>query len=206
MTSIYNQNKMDLFRRAFAGDEEAWTVLQIRYTPLIRHWVGFQQQVEFEDVMQEAWIAFYRYAPLHPSLVCDDTPERVLAYLRTCVKTAVISLNRRERRYAFMQRLECTDAAPLPYDNHTNVLLRIVIGNCVQRCLLTDEERLAFHLRLVCDIKPRDIAAMHPLQFTDVEHVYTVIQRIIRRLRADPTLQSLRSSLLSECSEEVVSP
>ncbi|MEM8529537.1 MAG: sigma-70 family RNA polymerase sigma factor [Chloroflexota bacterium] len=188
-----------VFRLAFAGDTDAWAILHTRYISLIRCWIGRQHLVDPEEVAQEAWLAFARYAPRQPSLVEDDSPARVLAYLRTCVKTAIISMCRREQR--------CVVADPLSDHNvlkqspriDNSIVQRITIQERIQQILTSDDERLLFELRFVCGMKPQAISNTYPNQFADVQMVYTLIHAIVRRLRADPILQSLRLSTSEMC-------
>ena len=181
-----------VFRLAFAGDADAWAILHARYMPLVRCWIGRQRLIDPEEVAQEAWLAFARYAPRQPTLVEGDTPGRVLAYLRICVKTAIISMCRREKR--------CIVADPLSDHNvltsvpsiDSSIIQRITIQERIHQILTSDDERLIFELRFVCGMKPQAIINTYPDRFVNVQTVYSLIGTLVRRLRADPLLQSLR--------------
>ena len=189
-----NHAAVAVFRQAFAGDTEAWATIYTQYTPLVRHWIGVQQVIDPEEVAQEAWMAFARYAPRHPSLVQEESPRRVLAYLRTCVKTAIVTLCRREKRHAITAYLDDVDSV-LPVDSMDSAMVqRMAIQERVQQLLMDDDERFIFHLRFVSGMKPQAIAAAYPERFSDVKIVYVLIGQLVRRLRADHILQSLCSS------------
>ena len=189
-----NQAAVAVFRQAFAGDTEAWATIYTQYTSLVRHWIGVQQVIDPEEVVQEAWMAFAHYAPRHPSLVQDESPRRVLGYLRTCVKTAIVTLCRREKRHAITAYLDDADYVipAVPMDGV--MIQRMAIQERVQQLLTHDDERFIFHLRFVSGMKPQAIAAAYPERFSDVKIIYALIGQLVRRLRADRVLQSLCSS------------
>ena len=183
---------VELFRRAFAGDEEAWSGVRMLYEPLMRSWIGVQSVVDAEEALQEALLAFSRFAPHQPSLVEDNNPGRVLAYLRTCVKTAIISLSRREQRQTIAGYLDEINEPVIPYNIGDNVQLAIVLQERIEALLTDEEEQFVFSLRFIYGMKPQDILVEHPDRFSDIKHVYTIIQRIVRRLRDDTALQKLQ--------------
>ena len=184
--------EIDIFRRAFAGDMDSWSELQTQYNQLMRHWIGQQRIIDAEEILQEAWLAFARYAPRQPNLVEAESPARVLAYLRTCVKTAIVTLYRREQRHMMMTYLDPSDdVASVANVDHT-VVQQLTIHERVQQLLSSDDERLLFHLRFVHGMKPQSIVDTYPERFPEVQQVYTLIAQLVRRLRADRLLQDLR--------------
>ncbi|MEM8529866.1 MAG: hypothetical protein AAGF95_03430 [Chloroflexota bacterium] len=182
---------VELFRLAFAGNDEAWAGIRTLYEPLMRSWIGVQSVVDTEEALQEALLAFSRFAPHQPSLVEDTNPGRVLAYLRTCVKTAIISLNRREQRQAIAGYLDEINEPASAYNVGDNVQLAIVLYERIEALLTDEEEKFVFSLRFIYGMKPQDILAEHPDRFSDIKYVYTIIQRVVRRLRDDTGLQKL---------------
>jgi DNA-directed RNA polymerase specialized sigma24 family protein len=180
---------VELFRRAFAGDQDAWTAVQGVFEPLMRAWIGTQQHVDPDDVLQEALIAFARWAPQHPELVTGDEVSRPLAFLRQCTKTALLMQLRGARRRAHLS-LDGLNH-PLPHDAADAVETRLVLHDRTRQLLVTPQERLVFDELLVYGLKPQDIFRRHPDQFPDLETLRTVIQRVLRRLRKDPVIQEL---------------
>ena len=187
--SQHNES-IEVFHKAFSGDENAWATIQTQYTYLVNYWIGSQQYADTEEVAQEAWIAFYRYAPQQPHLLQSNSTARVLAYLRSCVKTALMVAHRREKRYTIVAQLM---QAHLDKPVHTDhiVIQRMTISERVQQILGSDDEQFIFHLRLVCGMKPQEIVATYPNRFPNVQLVYGLIAQIIRHLREDPFLQAL---------------
>ncbi|NOK57785.1 MAG: hypothetical protein GFH27_549287n89 [Chloroflexi bacterium AL-W] len=183
---------VELFRRAFAGDEEAWSGIRMLYEPLMRSWTGVQSVVDAEEVLQEALLSFSRFAPQQPSLLADNNPGRVLAYLRTCVKTAIISLSRREQRQTIAGYLDEINEPAISYNLSDTVQLSIVLNERIEELLTDEEEKLIFYLRFIYGIKPQNILTHYPNRFSDIKYVYTLIQRVVRRLRDDPALQKLQ--------------
>ena len=190
----HSTDVMNIFRQAFAGNADAWTTLYIHYTPLVRHWIGAQYRIDSEEVVQETWLNFARYAPSRPSLVEGDSPGQVLAYLRTCVKTALISQYRREKWYQ-MATLDDTDPALSLATLDYTMAERLTIWERVMQIVTSDDERMILQLRFVCGMKPKVIAAVYPERFPDVRSVYVLVSRLVKRLREDPILQGLRSTL-----------
>ena len=182
-----------VFRQAFAGDTDAWTTIYTYYTPLVRRWVGVQHAIDPEEVVQEAWLAFARYAPRQPSLVQDESLGWVLSYLRSCVKTATISLCRRAKRYPVTTALTDADTDMSLTAMDSTVIQRITIQERMQDILTNDDERMIFQLRFIGGMKPRTIAHIYPDRFPDVQTIYNLTSRLVLRLRRDSTLCALRA-------------
>ncbi len=88
---------VEVFRRAFAGNQEAWAAVQATFELQVRAWIGGQKVVNPDDAVQEAFLAFFRYAPAHASLVAGlpwgrlwttYTIARELQYSSCSVKSA----------------------------------------------------------------------------------------------------------------------
>jgi DNA-directed RNA polymerase specialized sigma24 family protein len=180
---------VELFRRAFAGDQDAWAAIQAVFEPLMRAWVGVQHHVEPDDVLQEALIAFARWAPQHPELVAGDEVSRPLAFLRQCTKTALLMQLRSARRRAHLSLDQLN--LPLSHDVADAVETRLIVHDRTRQLIVTPQEQLVFDELLVYGLKPQDIFRRHPDQFPDLETLRTVIQRVLRRLRKDPMIREL---------------
>jgi DNA-directed RNA polymerase specialized sigma24 family protein len=176
---------MELFRRAFVQNQDAWAALQATFEPLVRAWIGKQQLVEHDDILQETFLAFAHYAPNHPDLVAGDEPDRVLGFLRRCAKTALLTLL---RHYHDEDELnEQVVAAPTTDDAEIRATIRERLGQLLE----TEEERRAFYLRFECGLKPQQIVALYSQQFPDLAILYDIVQRITRRLRKDSSIRGL---------------
>jgi DNA-directed RNA polymerase specialized sigma24 family protein len=177
---------LELFRRAFAGDQEAWGAIQAVYEPLMRSWIGTQRYVEPDDVLQEAFLLFYRFAPQCPNLTSAANVGPLLAYLRKSTKTALLLLLRQQQR----ARQECVLAScGMPgelIDSRildAEVELRLILRDCAHTLIKTSEEKLVFRLHFSWAMKPQEIQARHADLFADVASINTIIQRLARRFR-----------------------
>ncbi|MEM8535080.1 MAG: hypothetical protein AAGF95_29860 [Chloroflexota bacterium] len=196
-----HNESIEVFHKAFSGDENAWATIQTHYACLVNYWIGSQQYADTEEVAQEAWIAFYRYAPQRPHLLQSNSTARVLAYLRSCVKTALIAAHRREKRYTMIaQRMQVHLTMPVTHIDHI-VIQRMTISERVQQILVSDDERFIFHLRFVCGMKPQEIVTAYPDRFPHIQLIYRLTTQIIRHLREDPFLQALQYSDGSKSSK-----
>lgn len=99
---------VELVRRAFAGDQAAWTVL---FTEVFSHDLHrliaaaarrYQEQTgtafgteELADALQETQLAFWRYAPQAPTLLQSGELDPIIAYLKKCVMSAVSTVARK---------------------------------------------------------------------------------------------------------------
>jgi hypothetical protein len=195
--AVYRQEQVtaspacvELFRRAFASDQEAWAAVHTAFAPLVRAWIGVQQWLEPDDVLQEAFTAFARYAPQHPQLVMSDELGRVLAFLRQCTKTALLMILRKLKSGPAIAGDDVADQVA-PSHEIAAVEDRLTLHERIRQLLNTDEERLVFTCRFVYDMKPQAILTTHGDRFADMQQLNTVIQRIVRRLRQDDELKQL---------------
>lgn len=180
---------VEIFRRAFGGDQEAWAAIRHAFEPLMRAWVGVQHAVDPDDVLQEALLAFARWAPQRPELVAGDQLGRPLAFLRQCTKTALLMQLRSARRqpHLSLERLSLS----LPHDPSESIDLRLAVYDRIRQLITSPEERLVFDELLVYGLKPQDIFQRHRDRFADMDGLRTIIQRILRRLRNDSAMQEL---------------
>ena len=179
---------VELVRRAFAGDQAAWALLRQLFDPLMRAWIGVQRHVEPEDVLQEAWFAFARWAPTHTDLTAGDDLGRVLAFLRQCTKTALLTQLRKHKQPAYCALDDRTGVQ----DTVTATERRLIIRERITHLLVTADEHVVFQELLVDGRKPQELFVRHPEHFATMESLRITIQRVLRRLRKDPDLNDLR--------------
>ena len=93
---------VELFRRAFAGEEAAWEAIFYQvFQPEIRRWVAAAARVrnltadDVEEAIQETHLAFWRYAPQAPTLLQSGDLDPIITYLKKCVMSAVTTVTRR---------------------------------------------------------------------------------------------------------------
>lgn len=180
---------VELTRRALAGDQYAWVLFQPLFEPLMRAWIGVQQRVEPDDVLQEALFAFARWAPAHADLTAGEDLGRALAFLRQCTKTALLTQLRKAKQPVYMS-IDLV-AVEAPYNAVEAAEQRMVIQDRAARLLENDQERLIFRELLIDGRKPQEIFARHTAQFETIDDLRVAIQRILRRLRKDQDLYAL---------------
>jgi DNA-directed RNA polymerase specialized sigma24 family protein len=194
---------VELFRRAFRNDQAAWSAVLETFQAQITGWKNvisaeLRLAADFldpEDVLQQSLLSFYRSAPKNPALIASDDLSHLLAYLRSCVKTALLEELRR-RRHEPAQPVSLEDVPHLAHqtDWEYTFVERQTLHEYIDTLLESDEERLVFLWRFNCGAKPEEIVRQCGDRFAHVDEVYQVIQRLIRRLRKDPTLQTFYGS------------
>jgi len=183
---------VEIFKLAFSDDEQAWAALYQTFNSLARKWIGVQNIVGPDDVLQEAWSQFAKYAPQVENLTATDSLGPLLTYLKRCVKTSLIDLIRKEKRQpstvSDLDEIELFSQDDL-FETQTIIDLEARIN----QLLYDHKEKTIFHLRFGCNMPPREIFAEYPSEFDNYQEIATIIQRLTRRLRQDPTLIKLRN-------------
>jgi DNA-directed RNA polymerase specialized sigma24 family protein len=190
---------IELFRRVFAGNQEAWVELCAAYDHLMRAWAGSQSVVDVEDVVQEAFISFYRSASRQPTLaaalVATDDLSPVLSYLRRCVKTALLMQVRKQRIPT--APLDLLPDVSAPGDISITTEQRMILHESIRGNLKSAKERIVFELFFRYEMKQQEILAQYPKHFGNVAEINTIVQRLTRRLRKDAGIQQLRADLIA---------
>lgn len=183
---------VELFRRAFNGDEDAWSGIYRTFGLLVRRWIGIQSKVDPEDVLQGAFIQFFRYAPEKPDLLATESLGPIVRYLRLCVRSTLINIIRTSKGEAEVD-LDGLMADELSDNNiieQSNSM--IVLEERLSELLKDHKERLTFDLRFRSGMPPRQIIDMYPDVFENYQEVAAIIQRLTRRFRKDPIMQELK--------------
>lgn len=185
---------LEIFRRAFtstADQQAAWSAIHTLFERMMYKWISVQSQVEPEDVIQDAFLAFVRAAPQKPDLLNHDSLGPLVEYMRRCTKSALLQMVRKHRVITPPVSLDVYfDSLEQP-DDMVQTALREDLKKRLDELLESAEDRLVFELRFECNIKPQAIFANHPELFPTYQAVATVVQRLTRRLRKDPVLQNL---------------
>lgn len=189
---------VELFRRAFDDDQEAWSVVHTTFEPLVINWVGVQNQVEPEEVVQDTFLQFFRYAPQQPSLVATEQLGPLVAYLRQTAKTSLLMAVRKAKRRQGQVSVDSVASIFASSHDNTQTDLRISLGERIDALLEDEKEQLIFHARFILNVGPKDIYAENEDRFEDYKEVATIIQRLTRRLRKDPILLDLKGARQNE--------
>lgn len=190
---------IEIFRRAFAGSEEAWAAIHDVVSPLLQRWAQTDGLVEMagviepSDIMQHALTAFSRIdQSVANKLLTTSDLAPVLAYLRTIVKRLVIRLIRRQRRQTYIDEtgdiqpiitISLEDVVDLPSLATTGVVdLPGVAVKLCQKVTKSGQEQIVFQSYFVDGMKPKEILKHYGDQFTEKE-LRQHVQNINRRTR-----------------------
>lgn len=189
-----------LFRRIVADPDEAFAHVQTIFRPLLLVWIGTQQSLDPDEIINLTWFAFWRAVqPPSDILWRDDQLGRVLAFLRTCTITTLLQEQRLRRNQPppfvslddYETGLPLHETLPDPADMAAETDLRVTLHALIDRHLRTTEERLAVHTRFTLGWTPRQIVAAYPEQFPTPTALRTVLQRVVRRLQQDDDVRRL---------------
>lgn len=179
---------VELFRRALAtiSDQEAWIAIQQIFEPLMRSWIGAQQYIEPDDVIQDALFAFSC-----AELIITDQLSPILAYLRRCTKTALLQIARKKRLPTAEFDALSTGADQVNFARQID--LRLSLEKRLNELLHDEKEALVFQWRFVHNVGPQQIYSENRATFQNQQEVATIIQRLTRRMRKDTELRNLWS-------------
>ena len=189
---------VELFRRAFRNDQDAWVAIDTIFHTLLHAWVHealhaienprLLDEETRAEVVQSAKHALSMGGPKHPHLVASQDPSLLLAFWRTCTKNATLMELRKRRSRPSGEALNPQIPAPPPRSDPD---LRLALQQRVPELLADEDEGLVFDLRFVQSVPPREIAQRFPTRFRDVAAVTTVVQRLRRRFWHDPVIRDL---------------
>ncbi|MGB0386697.1 MAG: RNA polymerase sigma factor [Ardenticatenaceae bacterium] len=188
----------ELFRRAVENqDNQAWEALHQQYGRLIHSWIHGRTAntlsiEEREDLIQDIWTNFYS------SLVKYSIPLNknfkhvgaLLSYLNKCVITAIID---HQRRLAKQKRIQ----KKLEMESHksysapdASVLGRIseqkqveAVKEWIEKNVTDPKEQIVLVCSFEMELKPKEIYERYPTMFSNVQTVYRVKERLLKRAR-----------------------
>jgi DNA-directed RNA polymerase specialized sigma24 family protein len=199
---------LEIFRRALqlarerSGDtphfdEKARALVVKIYTPFIEAHINsrIRRLVELDEVTQEVWLRFWSAA--RSGLVFDKLPL-ALGYLRITTLTTIHRMVRIEGQrpgplsdtYTGGNEPIAPDA-DVPAEHERKVLYERMLELIPDR-----QERLLFLMRYYQGLPPREMVRRLALsdQPLQVEEIYTILDRIKKRLAKDPTIRDLLQS------------
>lgn len=188
----------ELFRRGIEEqDNQAWQALQIQYGRLIHSWIHARMpktlsNEEREDLIQDTWTNFYGSLTKHSIPLSNNFRHvgALLSYLNKCVLTATIDYQRRLAKHRrLQQRLEMETekwySAP-----DASVLEQIAeqkriraIQEWIAKNVTDPKEKLVLSCSFETGLKPKEIYDRYPDMFKNVQTVYRVKERILKRAR-----------------------
>lgn len=184
---------MELFRRAFAGDQDAWTEVVQIFNRMLHQWIGQVNHGLDNDDLQtainEAWVGLHKGGTKHASLTATDNLAPLLKYLKKCAERAVLQMGRKKDWWSRCKSLDTERhiAYSLPVDTVRVSEIRAYL----ERFLTTEKERLLCERVFFQGYKPFEVFESHPDLFPDQQSVYQALQTLRRRLWCDSVFRDL---------------
>jgi len=180
----------ELFRRAVAErDQQAWEAAYSQYWRMVRSWIG-PSHPAVEDLTQEVFARFsQRFCPCEFSSRFHHLGG-ILGFMKVCARNLCINFARKcKREEILMEYLGSIDPPNLSTETQAmNSVFGQELTAYIDSCLQDAKERLVFYLSFELGLKPREIHKMHPDKFASPKEVSRIKERILDRLRRDPTL------------------
>lgn len=193
---LTDEGAYDLFRQAIVERSEgAWQTLYNHFYPLLLAWSRQACRRSSGDECPEdiANLAFARaWHALGPEQFRQfESAGGLLAYMRTCIHTAVIDSGRSfMQRERIAQRSEPVEVAT-PEQQVVRDSLRAELWQAIERLGLSDLDRVVLEASFVHALPPRAIFHAYPHLFASVQQVYAIKRNLLARLARYPHLQVL---------------
>ncbi|MBK9712911.1 MAG: sigma-70 family RNA polymerase sigma factor [Kouleothrix sp.] len=192
----------ELFRRAIVErDERAWAEGTARYRPMLISWAArcSASATIGEHCDDIADCAFARaWAALSPDRFARfPTLASLLAYLRTCVTSAVIDTMRSETNFERITQLIEVEDVATPEQIVLERLERRELWRIVSEVAQTEQERVVVSESFVYGLPPRDILMRHPGLFDGAVEIYTTKRNLLDRLKRCAELRLLYQEWLA---------
>jgi len=189
----------ELFRRAIVENcSLSWHYLHNQYYSLVYYWVSRRAPTDpdtVNDLTQDALTSFWRFYTSDKLARAGGLGD-ILAYLKSCVMSAISQTHRKEKRrvpevalaHHIVDVQSVTQSAEVLASQQITAqqIWTIVESHCND-----DLEHLVARSIFLADLKPRHIAEQFPDLFPDVLEVYRIKRNLIGRLRRDPVLQEI---------------
>jgi DNA-directed RNA polymerase specialized sigma24 family protein len=189
---------MTLFRRAFAGDQVAWSYIFTLFGRMQYLWIrrsfdaasskGVHVDIEEDDIqgiLHDALIALHRASQRNPDLTATNDLAKLFQYWKKCIQTAVLTVLRTKRRQRLTDRL----TQSVPNNNNYDLEFKVALWQRILT-LLSEEELVILRLDLQ-GYKPQDIVHKFPQRFPNVQRIYQIKQNYLRRLQQDYIIRDL---------------
>ena len=195
-----NECAFELFRRAITlRDEYAWCALYELYKGLVaswiirsRHRVAAIDACDRESLVNQAFARFYR-SVTPQRLAGFHSVESLLAYLRSCARSAALDDLRSQKALAENTPPEDVSVEPYsddPADTIVSALCFSQVLRCIEPLLSSEQERVIFQ-ETVDGSRPQDIVASYPELFRSVDEIYNGKRNILERLRRNRQLKAI---------------
>lgn len=182
-----DQYCLEIFRRAIVQrDDQAWYILQQLFSETVRMWLRSHQASnlalmhESEENYISLTINRFWYA-VHKRRTEFPTIYAVLSYMHATLHGVIIDTLRTQRR---------PKEIPLPEpDSPDEPFLQPetdddqALWQILQELIVDARERRILYLRYYCGLKPSQVVARCPQEFSDVNEIYRLDHNILERLQ-----------------------
>lgn len=188
----------ELYRRAIQEQNQlAWAAIYQRHHRLIYSWihVGTSQILstsQKEDLMQEAWLKFYRNVKRYASNLPQYFKHigALFNYLKKCVFSVIRDYQRnlskqRKIQQSLAKDLELMHLARDPQSLSEDAAAAQIkaVKEWLSKNIRDPQEKLIMDCSYRLNMTPRDIYKRHPNKFENVRRVYRVKERVLRRAK-----------------------
>jgi hypothetical protein len=184
---------LELFWRAIQQrDEVAWALVYQQWKGLLLHWLLRHPAARL--VLEQESSVSYLTATLMKFWQATSGAKRsqpefgtlsdILSYPQRCLNSVVLDAVRqmRARQQEVSEEVIAEEAVNQPEPSGD------VLWRCIERALPDTRERRLMYLRYVLSYRPREVAAMYPAEFPQVERVYQMERNVLERLSRHPAL------------------
>lgn len=182
-----DQYCLEIFRRAIVQRaDQAWVTLQQRFGETVRVWLRSHNSSDLalRHDSEENYIALtfsrFWYA-VREQQVEFPTIYAALSYLHATLNGVIIDSLRTQRRAREVPLPE-TDAPDEPVSPEREDEDQ-AIWTSLQGLIADAREQRVLYLLYYCGLKPREVVARCPQEFSDVKEVYRLNHNILDRLR-----------------------
>lgn len=187
-SSLDERDCVEILRRALVEQtDEAWMVLQQRFSETVRVWIRCHPSSDVallrdseENYIAQTFSRFW-YAMRKQHVEFTNVPA-ALCYLHATLNGLIIDTLRSHFR-------SCTREIPLPEPGFSGepsaeeLFEGESLWENVQSMLCDERERRLFYLLYYCGLKPREVVALCSQEFDEIKEIYRLNTLIIKRLR-----------------------
>lgn len=194
----------ELFARAILQqNNEAWNAVYTQYHRLVFKWASDTAKspdgigdFTLEDLVIDGFSAFWK-AFRQEQLEAAKNLSYILAYLKTCIVSAVGQARRRAERAMITTEWEAVSHAYRGRDEPD--MLGTVLDTLSEEAIWKEIESgcqdakdiLIARLGIAANLKPKKILELYPHEFADVREVYDRRRNLRDRLQRNPQIQAL---------------
>jgi DNA-directed RNA polymerase specialized sigma24 family protein len=185
---------LELFRRALGphADDSArdacWEAVYVSFSPDVLQWVRYHPATAkliarepMEGFVNEAFARMYNANARNPLSV--TSLGEILSFLKRCVSSVMLDALRAQRDKETPWEEEREIPTPDPSEDIFQQMHVEELWKMVESCLVAPREHLVARAFFIEGYAPREIPALYPNDFADVQDVRRCLANIVDRLR-----------------------